>query len=96
MKKRMAAFLLILVLVASLLPGVKASGLICFVGVNDSIPVSLSAAETPYYSGGTLFIPYTAFSASPNGVVISHDSAEGTLVLFTRTSRLIYDHLMFV
>ena len=91
MKRRLLAGILCLALLVSVLPGARASGLISFVGVNDSIPISLSAGEAPFYSGGMLYIPYTAFGASPNGVVISHDSQENTLVLFTRTSRLIYD-----
>ena len=79
MKKRICCFLLVVVLLLAVLPGVQASGLICFVGVNDSIPVSLSASESSFYSGGLLYIPYTAFSAGPNGVVVSYDSAEQQL-----------------
>ena len=67
MKRRLTAVLLVAVVLLTMLSGVHASGLICFVGVNDSIPISLSAAETPYYSSGTLYIPYTAFRAAPNG-----------------------------
>jgi len=90
-KKRVWSILLVVVIIIAVLPGVQASGLICFVGVNDTIPISLSASETPFYSGGSLYIPYTAFSAGPNGVVVSHDAAEQQLVLFTRVSRLVYD-----
>ncbi len=91
MKKRMVVLFLSLVLVVTMLPGVRASGLICFVGINDTIPISLPAEEAPYYSGGTLYIPYTAFNANPNGVVISNNVDQKTLVLFTRNSRLVYD-----
>ena len=91
MKKRMAVLFLTVVLMVTMFPGVRASGLICFVGINDTIPISLPAEEAPYYSGGTLYIPYTAFNANPNGVVISNNVEQKTLVLFTRNSRLVYD-----
>ena len=91
MKKCLVVLFMSLVLVVTMLPGVRASGLICFVGINDTIPISLPAEEAPYYSGGTLYIPYTAFNANPNGVVISNNVDQKTLVLFTRNSRLVYD-----
>lgn len=91
MKKRMFALLLAVVLLVTGMPGTSAAGLICFVGVNDSIPISLPAEAAPYYSGGVLYIPYTAFEAGPNGVVISNNVDKNTLVLFTRSSRLVYD-----
>lgn len=91
MKKRFTALLLSALLFLTLLPGVRASGLICFVGINDTIPISLPAEEAPYYSGGTLYIPYTAFHSNPNGVAVSNNVDQKTLVLFTRNSRLVYD-----
>jgi len=91
MKKKIVAVFLAVVLLLTGIPGTSAAGLICFVGVNDSIPISLPAEAAPYYSGGTLYIPYTAFEANPNGVVISNNVDQNTLVLFTRNSRLVYD-----
>ena len=91
MKKRVLAVVLAAALVLCVLPGTRAAELICFVGVNDSVPYKLPASEAPYYSGGILYIPYTAFNAAPNGVVISNNVDQNTLVLFTRNSRLVYD-----
>lgn len=90
MKKRL---LLLLIVLAVLLcgSGVSASGTMCFVAVNDTIPLSLPGDAAPYYSGGTLYIPYSAFDANPGSVVISNNTDQNTLVLFTRTLRLVFD-----
>lgn len=91
MKKRLCSLILLAAVMVCLIPGTRAAGQIGFVGVNDTIPISLSAEEAPYYSNGVLYIPYTAFNASPNGVYISNNVDQNTLVLFTRSSRLVYD-----
>lgn len=91
MKKRFLAVCLAMVLIFTSLPGARAVELICFVGVNDNIPLSLPEAESPFYSDNTLYIPYTAFEARPNNVAISNNVSQKTLVLFTFSSRLVYD-----
>ena len=90
MKKVLPA-LLALALILVLIPGAMAAGSLCFVAVNDTIPLTLPASDAPYYSGGTLFLPYTAFNANPGGVIVSNNVDQNTFVLFTRTSRLVYD-----
>lgn len=90
MKKVLPA-LLALALILALIPGAMAAGSLCFVAVNDTIPLTLPASDAPYYSGGTLFLPYTAFNANPGGVIVSNNVDQNTFVLFTRTSRLVYD-----
>ena len=91
MKKRLIPFLLVLTMLLLCMSGVSASGTLCFVAVNDTIPLTLSGDATPYYAGGTLYIPYSAFNANPGNVVISNNTDKNTLVLFTRTLRLVLD-----
>lgn len=89
--KKLLPGLLALALLLTLLPSAMAAGSLCFVAVNDTIPLSLPASDAPYYSGGTLYLPYTAFNANPGGVIVSNNVDQNTFVLFTRTSRLVYD-----
>lgn len=91
MKKRIGALMLFLVLIMMLIPVAQGSGTVCFVGVNDSVPMYLPGSEAPYYKGGTLYVPYTVFNASPGGIAVSYNVDKGSLVLFTRAKRLVYD-----
>lgn len=91
MKKRLLALLLLLVLLFTCALPTAASVSMCFVGVNDTIPLSLPGDAEPFYSGGTLYIPYSAFNANPGGVAVSYNTDQNTLVLFTRVRRLVYD-----
>ena len=91
MKKRLLALVLLAALVLACTPGAQAAGSLCFVAVNDTIPLTLPGSEAPYYSGGVLYLPYTAFNANPGGAVVSYNVDQGTFVLFNRTSRLVYD-----
>lgn len=89
--KKLLSVLLALALILTLMPGAMAAGSLCFVAVNDAIPLTLPASDAPYYSGGTLYLPYTAFNANPGGIIVSNNVDQNTFVLFTRTSRLVYD-----
>ena len=80
--KRMLALLLAAVLCAAVLTPSARAAEIYFVAVDDSIPLTLPSSSAPYYSGGTLYAPYTVFNAAPGGVV---------LVIFRRGARLIFD-----
>lgn len=91
MKKRLVALALLAALVLTCTLGAQAAGSLCFVAVNDTIPLTLPGSEAPYYSGGVLYLPYTAFNANPGGAVVSYNVDQGTFVLFNRTSRLVYD-----
>ena len=91
MKKRLLALALLAALVLTCTLGAQAAGSLCFVAVNDTIPLTLPGSEAPYYSGGVLYLPYTAFNANPGGAVVSYNVDQGTFVLFNRTSRLVYD-----
>ncbi len=52
MKKRLLALVLLAALVLACTPGAQAAGSLCFVAVNDTIPLTLPGSEAPYYSGG--------------------------------------------
>lgn len=91
MTKRMAAALLAAVMILVCVPAAAADSSVCFVGINDSVPMYLSAAEAPYYKGNLLYVPYTVFQAGPGGIAVSYNVDKGSLVLFTRAKRLVYD-----
>jgi len=90
--KRLAAIFVILGLLTVLfaVPAASASSL-AFVAVNDTIPLTLSGSSMPFYSGGDLYVPYTAFDVSSLGFYPSYNSSSKTMTLFSRSSRLVYD-----
>ena len=88
-KRRVFCTLLALVLCVSLCTPILANGDILFVAVNDSIPLTLSAL--PYESSSGIYVPYTAFDASPGGVIPAYNAQAQTFVLFTRQRRLVFD-----
>ena len=91
MRKRLLAVLFALTIIFVLFLTVSAASSICFVGLNDSVPMYLSANEAPYYKGNALYVPYTVFQAGPGGIAVSYNTDKGNLVLFTRAKRLVYD-----
>ena len=88
-KRRVFCALLALVLCVLLCTPILADGDILFVAVNDSIPLTLSAL--PYESSSGIYVPYTAFDASPGGVIPAYNAQAQTFVLFTRQRRLVFD-----
>ena len=91
MKKRITAVLLIVIVLFVSVPYAQGADGICFIGINDSVPMYLPAEHAPYYKGSVLYIPYTVFNAGPGGVAVSYNSDKGSLALFTRAKRLVYD-----
>lgn len=91
MKKRLVLMLLLTALIFSLTPNALSAGSLAFVGVNDSVPMYLAQEHTPYYKGNLLYIPYTVFNVGPGGVAVSYNAEKGSLALFTRAKRLVYD-----
>ena len=87
--RRLFCALLALALCVSLCAPILADGDILFVAVNDSIPLTLSAL--PYESSSGIYVPYTAFDASPGGVIPAYNAQAQTFVLFTRQRRLVFD-----
>lgn len=91
MKKRFLALLILAALLVPVLSGVQAATSLCFVAVNDSVPLTLTDGAAPYYNGGKLYVPYTAFHANPNGVGASYNAEKKTFVLFNKEQMLIFD-----
>lgn len=91
LKRRMFTLVILTLLVAVLFTGVQGLSPLCFVANNDSVPVVLSNGESPFYSNGSLYIPYNAFDASPNGVGASYNAEKNTLVLFNRDQTVIFN-----
>ena len=87
--RRLLCIILALVLCVSLSAPILAEGDILFVAVNDTIPLTLSSL--PYESSSGIYVPYTAFDASPGGVIPAYNAAAQTFVLFTRQRRLVFD-----
>ena len=88
-KRRLLSAVLALVLCLTLCAPGLADGDILFVAVNDSIPLTLTAL--PYESSSGIYVPYTAFDASPGGVIPAYNAQAQTFVLFTRQRRLVFD-----
>lgn len=88
-KRKILCAVLALVLCLSLCTPIGAEDDILFVAVNDTIPLTLTAL--PYESSSGIYVPYTAFDASPGGVIPAYNAAAQTFVLFTRQRRLVFD-----
>lgn len=91
MRKRLISALLAAAIVLICVPSALGEGSVSFVGINDSVPMYLSGGEAPYYKGNLLYVPYTVFQAGPGGIAVSYNIDKGSLVLFTRAKRLVYD-----
>ena len=91
MKRKILSLLLMMFLLLNLFTGTTANTTLCFVAVNDTIPLTLSDGSAPYYNKGVLYLPYTAFQANPNGVGASYSAERGTFVLFNSKEMLIFD-----
>lgn len=91
MIKRVFATILLVAVMIACIPAVSGAGTVCFVGINDSVPLYLSANEVPYYKGNLLYAPYTVFQSGLGGIAVSYNIEKGSLVLFTRAKRLVYD-----
>ncbi len=91
MSRRLICLILVLLLAALLVLPASGAAQLAFVAVNDTIPLTLSSGELPFYSGGMLYVPYTVFNTSSLGFYPSYTPDTGTLTLFSRNQRLVYD-----
>ncbi len=91
MKKHIWFLLLVAVLLITMLPPVHAVENLCFVAMNDTIPTTLKNNGIPYYTNSRLYIPFTAFNASPNGVGASYNVEKNTLILYNAYETLLFD-----
>ena len=70
--KRLFCIVFSLILCLTLCTPALAEGDLLFVAVNDSIPLTLTAL--PYESSSGIYVPYTAFDASPGGVIPAYQA----------------------
>lgn len=91
MPRRLICLILVLLLAALMVLPASGAAQLAFVAVNDTIPLTLSGGELPFYSGGLLYVPYSVFNSSSLGFYPSYTPDNGTLTLFSRNQRLVYD-----
>lgn len=96
-KHRVLSFLAAAVLFLGLSAPMPASAAnLYFIALNDNVP-PLTAGNMPFWSGGTLYVPYTVFDANLNGSHInlglytSYNRTGGTVTLFNLRQMLIFD-----
>ncbi len=89
--KRLLCLLLALAVLTALLAVPAGAADMAFVAINDTIPLTLTGNDLPFYSGGTLYVPYTVFSQSSLGFYPSYIPGDSTLTLFSRSQRLVYN-----
>lgn len=96
-KRRVASILAAAVLFVGLAWPIPASAAnLYFTAINDSV-APLSSDTMPFWSGGALYVPYTVFDASQNGVNVSlglyasYNRGGGTLTLFNLRQVLVFD-----
>ena len=90
MPRRLLCLLLALLVAALLMLPAAGAGQLAFVAVNDTIPLTLSGGELPFFSDGMLYVPYTIFNSTSLGFYPSYTPDNGTLTLFSRNQRLVY------
>ncbi len=73
-------FLLLCLLLSLILPA-SGAGSLYLVAVNDSLPFSLSDSTMPFYSDGTLYLPYSIFDATALNTVAVYSAKARTLSL---------------
>lgn len=67
-----------------------------FTAINDSVP-RLTSDTMPFWSGGTIYVPYTVFDVNQNGVNISlglyvkYNQGANTVTLFNLRQVLVFD-----
>lgn len=96
-KRRVVRLLLAAVLVLGLFPPVPASAAtLYFTAVNNSV-APLTSDTMPFWSGGTLYVPYSIFDASLNrigvglGLYTSYNRDSRTVTLFNLRQTLVFD-----
>lgn len=67
-----------------------------FTAINDSIP-PLTADTMPFWSGGSIYVPYTVFDANLNGINVSlglytnYNRGNNTITIFNLRQMLVFD-----
>lgn len=95
-KRRVVPLLLAVVLVLSLSPMPASAATLYFTAVNNSV-APLTSDTMPFWSGGTLYVPYSIFDASLNkigvglGLYTSYNRDSRTVTIFNLRQMLIFD-----
>jgi len=98
MKKKLIAVLCVLLLVAILgaaIPSAMAANdPIFFTAVNETV-LALNDATMPFFSGGSLYVPYTIFDSSftgeNTGLFTSYSRAKGSVLIYNLSGSLLFD-----
>ena len=90
MRRKILAAALLLALLAQLAPASMAEETVYFTAVNETV-LELSDATMPFWSGGYLYVPATIFSGKELDVYYSSNAARQTVILYDRSSSLIFD-----
>lgn len=67
-----------------------------FTAINDSVP-RMTSDTMPFWSNGTIYVPYTVFDVNQNGVNVSlglyvkYNQSAGTITLFNLRQVLVFD-----
>lgn len=96
-KRRVLPLLLAIVLVLGLFPPMPASAAtLYFTAINNSV-APLTSDTMPFWSGGTLYVPYSIFDGSLNnigvglGLYTSYNRDSRTVTLFDLRQTLVFD-----
>lgn len=88
MKRRICALGLTLCLLLALSAEHGNAATVYFTAVNDTL-LELNDATMPYWSGGLLYVPASAFGSGDLGISYSYNAAKKTLTLRSSSFRLI-------
>lgn len=95
-RRRVVPLLLAVVLVLSLSPMPASAATLYFTAVNNTV-APLTSDTMPFWSGGTLYVPYTIFDAGLNktgvglGLYTSYNRDSRTVTLFNLRQMLVFD-----
>ena len=95
-RRRVVPLLLAVVLVLSLSPMPASAATLYFTAVNNTV-APLTSDTMPFWSGGTLYVPYSIFDASLNkigvslGLYTSYNRDSRTVTLFNLRQMLVFD-----
>ena len=92
--KRGVGLTLVLALLVTLLSTARAAGNVYLTSINDSL-LELSIDTMPTWSGGVLYVPYTAFDGNYTGISLginsSYSREGGTVTLYNLQQMLVFD-----
>lgn len=88
--KRTICLILVFALFSAFIPA-SAAGDIWFIAVDDTIPLTLTGGQTPFYSGGLLYVPCSAFDSDVLSVFYRFDSSSNILSMYNDNNRIIFD-----